>query len=575
MYTRYIDYSNNIKRRMINKRLFQLVFLGFLILFVVQNVEAIVMQRDSTLNWQHHRYSLNSDYSMASMTTVDNDIITQQFHGKVIENELFRIVLVPEYGGRIISYFYKPTAHEYLYQSPCGTPYGISQGNFYYNWLMVYGGIFPTFPEPEHGKTWLKPWQYAVVKATADTVMVRMSMTDNTEYSGHPGQFNNGITGIVCDAEVGVYSGQAGFSFNVKLTNPSVQSKKYEYWTCTTLTPGSDLGKTFTPVNSEIVAPMTKYEAAWSTNNWIGKFGSFYDFSTINMLSEWTEMGIAYATTRTDDYWGVINHVNEEGFFRIADRNITKGMKLWTWGKNAVNANKFSVANGGEDDYIELWGGTVMHFFDDAISNPNSQLTWSEYFFPTVSLTGVTAMNNQGGAFIDLNTNTGTNNFDLKLNYFLTQKNQNYLVDLYLNQDNLNPVFSENFKSISLGNSIVKSINSSSFIDGTNTLKANLKNDKGEIVLTAQKQFNIPKTDILNPMDRFDNVRIECQSKNRIQFNVLDGFIGEVSIYNLEGKVIYNGNLVNGKQIELQNSGIYIIRMVFDNKTITRKIVLY
>ena len=547
-----------MKRRSFNAYLIIAIFT----FFISQKVEAAVMQRDSTLTWQHHRYSLNSDYSMASMTTVDNDIVSQQFHGKVIENEFFRIVLVPEYGGRIISYFYKPTAHEYLYQSPCGTPYGINQGNFYYNWLMVYGGIFPTFPEPEHGKTWLKPWQYTVIKSTSDTVIVRMSMTDNTEYSGHPGMFNNGITGIICDAEVGVYSGQTGFSFNVKLTNPSAQSKKYEYWTCTTLTPGSDLGKTFTPVNSEIVAPLTKYEAAWSQNNWIGKYGGFFDFSTINMLSEWTDMGIAYATTRSDDYWGVINHTNDEGFFRIADRNITKGMKLWTWGKDAVNANKFSIANGGKDDYIELWGGTVMHFFDDAVSNPNSQFTWSEYFFPTVSLTGVTAMNNQGGTFLDLNTNTGSANFDLKLNYFLTQGNKNYSVELFLNQDNLNPVFSENFKADPLGNSILKSISSSNFINGINTLKTNLKNDKGDIVLTAQKQFNITKTDILNQSDIAESLRITIQNRTNVQINILGGLTGEVSIYNVEGKVVFTGNLFDGKQIELQNSGIYIIKMV-------------
>ena len=183
------------------------VFLLVFFLLLSSNIAASVVLRDSVISWQHHRYTTNTDYSIKTMTTVDTDIVGQQFAGKVIENDLFRIVLVPEFGGRVLSYFYKPTGHEYLYQSPCGTPYGISQGNFYYNWLMVYGGIFPTFPEPEHGKTWLKSWQYTVIKSTQDTVIVKMSMTDNTEYTGHPGQFNNGITGIVCDVEVGVYAG--------------------------------------------------------------------------------------------------------------------------------------------------------------------------------------------------------------------------------------------------------------------------------------------------------------------------------------------------------------------------------
>jgi hypothetical protein len=563
--------KNSRKQTGINQQKLILCF-AFVFLFLFQKSQAAVVLRDSTVVWQHHRYSVNADYSMATMTNVDNDIVGVQFQGKVIENELFRIVLVPEFGGRILSYFYKPTAHEYLYQSPCGTPYGINQGNFYYNWLMVYGGIFPTFPEPEHGKTWLKPWQFNVVKTTADTVIVKMSMTDNTEYSGRPGQFNNGITGIVCDAEVGVYSGQTSFSFNVKLTNPSTQTKKYEYWTCTTLTPGSEMGKTFSPVNSEIIAPMDKYEAAWSTNNWIGKYGSIFDFSKINMLNEWTDMGIAYATTRSDDYWGVINHDKEEGFFRIADRNITKGMKLWTWGKDAVSANKFIISNGGKDDYIELWGGVGMHFFDDTLFPANSQLVSAENFFPTIGLNAISAMNKEGGASIDLNSNTGTNKFELKLNCFLTRINQDYSVDFYTN-DNLTPVFTENIRTNSLGNIISKSLISSSFINGTNTLKAVLKNEKAEIVLVAQKQYNLTNTDVFNPNDN-ENVRIVCRDNHQLDFTVASKQTGQLSIYSCEGKIVYSGILVDGKQVELPNSGIYVVRMMLNNQIITQKVAV-
>lgn len=550
------------------------VFLLTSLVLLSSNTFATVLLRDSVISWQHHRYTANSDYSMKAMATADTDIESVQFAGKVIENDLFRIVLVPEFGGRILSYFYKPTAHEYLYQSPCGTPYGINQGNFYYNWLMVYGGIFPTFPEPEHGKTWLKPWQYTVIKSTQDTVIVKMSLTDNTEYTGRPGQFNNGITGIVCDVQVGVYSGQAGFSFNVKLTNPGTQSKKYEYWTCTTLAPGSVPGNTFTPVNSEMIVPMTAYEAAWSTNNWIGKYGGTFDFSKINMLNEWPEMGIAYATTRTDDYWGVINHDKEEGFFRIADRSITKGLKLWTWGRDAVNANKFSISNGGKDDYIELWGGTVMHFFDDAIFNPSSQLNWSEYFYPTVALPAVTAMNNQGGTFMDLDTNTGNGQYNLKLNYFLTNPGKNYTVDFYSNQNNSTPLFTENILSGSTGNFIHKSIQSSVFINGLNSLKANLKNEKGEIVLTALKQFTLTNTAVFSIADN-SIVRVINKTPLKLEFGVDGGLTGELTIFSMEGKMVYTGGLFDGKQVDLPTSGIYILKMVLDHTIITRKIVLY
>ena len=45
-------------------------------------------------------------------------------------------------------------------------------------------------------------------------------------------------------------------------------------------------------------------------------------------------MGIAYAAPdmQGGNFWGVINHDNEEGIIRIADNTVTPGLKMWTWG---------------------------------------------------------------------------------------------------------------------------------------------------------------------------------------------------------------------------------------------------
>ena len=66
----------------------------------------------------------------------------------MLENRYLKVTLVPEFGGRILSIIYKPTGHEQLYRTEVGVPYGMTAGVFYYDWLMVYGGIFPTFPDP-------------------------------------------------------------------------------------------------------------------------------------------------------------------------------------------------------------------------------------------------------------------------------------------------------------------------------------------------------------------------------------------------------------------------------------------
>jgi len=65
-------------------------------------------------------------------------------------------------------------------------PYGIKGGIFYYDWLMVYGGIFHV-PGCRARQAWLKPWDFKVVKESAGEVTVSMSLKDDFEYTAARG----------------------------------------------------------------------------------------------------------------------------------------------------------------------------------------------------------------------------------------------------------------------------------------------------------------------------------------------------------------------------------------------------
>ena len=187
--------------------------------------------RDTTIVWQHHAFELNQDGSIKTFSSNDNDIQQISFtEAKIIENEYIKLVLVPEYGGRVLSFVYKPTDHEYLYRSECGSAYGIYQDIFYYDWLMVYGGIFPTFPEAEHGKTWFLPWEFSVLEETNGKVVVRMEYTDDTEYASAPWNYNNGITNLTCQVDIGVSENSTIWDFDVRLINDKSENVSYEYW---------------------------------------------------------------------------------------------------------------------------------------------------------------------------------------------------------------------------------------------------------------------------------------------------------------------------------------------------------
>ena len=372
---------------------------SFILLCTLGSVQAQVVQRDTLIEWSHFDYSMNADYGLDSYS--DSDIVTSTFDGIVLENEYVKICLIPEFGARIISYVYKPTGKEQLYQNPVGVPYQIGSGIFYHDWLMVYGGIFPTFPEPEHGKYWNVPWNESIIESSSDVITISMSLKDELDNPRRPGQYNKGVTGITCYYEVTLEAGKPYFTVDVRLENDGSPSR-YEYWTCLTLAPGSEIGNTFTPSNSEMIVPIDRYQVGWNPGNWLNGLDEVVQsgnprvqvYDKLAHLSEWEDQGIAYAyPTLTKDFYGVINHDNEQGVFRISsDQLTTPGLKFWTWGDEqglAADPNNFEEE---ERAYIELWSGTSLEFFEDANLAADQTIQWTETYWPTVGIPMVSFM---------------------------------------------------------------------------------------------------------------------------------------------------------------------------------------
>jgi hypothetical protein len=355
---------------------------------------------ESTINWSTVKYATSADNGFITGSLDKQTIVDRTFTTRVLENRYLKVTLVPEFGGRILSIIYKPTGHEQLYRTEVGVPYGIKGGTFYYDWLMVYGGIFPTFPDAEHGKTWLKPWDFKVVKESAGEVTVSMSLKDDFEYSAAPRKFRGGSTGIEATYYVTLKADRAALDARVVLKNPQPKALPYEYWTCTTLAPGSDPNKPNTTGGAEIIAPIKAYSTPdWSKNLSDGDESLGLGksrFEKLRYFRNWPTMGIAYAAPDMagGNFWGVINHDNEEGIIRIADNNVTPGLKMWTWGfpsfTNETDARKDPTE---ARPYVELWAGVSDQFFHSAEFPALGEVSIPETYSPTVGMSSVTDAN--------------------------------------------------------------------------------------------------------------------------------------------------------------------------------------
>ncbi|MFG3595469.1 DUF5107 domain-containing protein [Bradyrhizobium sp. RDI18] len=355
---------------------------------------------ESTISWSTVQYATSAENGFVSGSLDKKTIVARTFKTYVLENRYLKVTLLPEFGGRILSIIYKPTGHEQLYRTEVGVPYGMKAGVFYYDWLMVYGGIFPTFPDPEHGKTWLKPWDFKVERESAGEVTVSMSLKDDFAYSAAPTQFLKASTGIEATYYVTLKADRAALDARVVLKNPQPKAVDYEYWTCTTLAPGSDPNNPKTTGGAEIIAPIESYSTpGWSSNLSDGEESlgpGKSRFEKLRYFKNWPTMGIAYAAPdmQGGNFWGVINHDNEEGIIRIADNRVTRGLKMWTWGFPSFT-NETDARKGPSEarPYVELWAGVSDQFFHRAKLPARGEMSVTETYSPIVGMSNVTHAN--------------------------------------------------------------------------------------------------------------------------------------------------------------------------------------
>ncbi len=362
-----------------------------------QTIAPPVTLEQSTTDWETYAYELTRFDTILSGSYDGESKMTHTFDTWILENEYLQVTLVPEFGGRILSIVYKPTGHEQLYQNPLGVPYQIDTNVFYHNWLMVYGGIFPTFPEPEHGKAWFYPWDFQIVDETDEAITVSMSYTDDEDRPLAPARYDTGTTGLTVTFLVTVEAGRAAVDTEVVITNSSDETVRYEYWTNATFAPGSDPANPRITAGAEIIAPIDLIEIPplWSEIRAVEEpteLADVYEFDELRRFDNWVDLGIAYAfpDMRNTNFWGVINHDETEGIFRVADNDVTPGLKLWTWGYEQTLDLDPRADPDEARPYIEMWAGVTRKFFERAEIAATSELRFVETYAPSVGLNSVT-----------------------------------------------------------------------------------------------------------------------------------------------------------------------------------------
>lgn len=396
-----------------------------------------VTRTEATYTFDHFPIEANADRVWSGATTPGTEPTSTTFDTVVLENGYLKVTLLPEYGGRILSIVHKPSGRELLYQNPLGTPYLMLEGIFYYDYLVILGGIFPSFPEPEHGKYWNQPYELEVVSESTEAITVRMSRQDDLDLTaGVPADYDAGRTDVRVQLDVTLRAGSSGLELATTLTNTKNSAvPEFEYWTVTTLAPGSTPGQTAISPNAHIVAKMDQVHLLEEKWPWFADAETrvadeVFTWNNLASFTNWDDQGTAFANPEySANYSGLINPDNGIGVLRVSDNVETNGLKLWTFGKQSLDID-INDSSEWLRPAIEMWYGVTPEFWDRATLAPNEVRTWKDTYFPTFGLEQVTAASEHGALALSSSV-SGTDTL-LKVDATLTLPEQTVKVVLRL-----------------------------------------------------------------------------------------------------------------------------------------------
>lgn len=366
-----------------------------------------VTRTASTYMFRHFPIETNAEGVWNGPTAPGTQATTTTYDTVILENGYLKVTILPSYGGRVLSIVHKPTNRELLYQNPIGTPYLMQEDIFYYDYLVIMGGIFPSFPEPEHGKYWNQPYEFEVVSESAQAITIRMSRQDDRDLAaGVPARYDVGRTDVLVQVEVTLSAGSSALELHTTLTNTRPSAvPNFEYWTVTTLAPGSTPGQTKIPLATRILAQMNQVHLLESSWPWFADAetrvsGEIFQWNNLSRFENWTDQGTAFANPNYSANWsGLSNDENDTNVLRVSDNLQTPGLKLWTFGKQSLDID---VNDGAEwlRPTIEMWHGITPEFWARDTLAANEVRAWNERYFATLGLPEITGASDYGAAYL-------------------------------------------------------------------------------------------------------------------------------------------------------------------------------
>jgi tetratricopeptide (TPR) repeat protein len=294
----------------------------------------------------------------------NEEVSGQDYRAVYLENEYIQLMVLPKFGGRIHAARDKTNGYDFIYCQNVIKPALIG---LFGSWLS--GGMEFNWPLHHRPSTFM-PVEYTLEEAEDGSVILWMSEHE-------PMNRMKGMVGVC------VYPGKALFELKVHLYNRTPLPNPFLWWVNTAVHVNDDYQLIFPPDVESVTfhsrADMSEYPLArgkYAGLDWTGGV----DISWPKNVNEATSY---FANASEFNFFGGYDHGAEGGLIHVANRHISPGKKLFTWGTGDFGMGWQDALTDEDGPYVELMASAFSDNQPDfSWLQPYEAKTFSQFWYP-------------------------------------------------------------------------------------------------------------------------------------------------------------------------------------------------
>ena len=327
------------------------------------------------LDHRVYQGSSGAVYPIPFTESVDHDATPRDWDAIHLENEYVRLVVLPELGGRIHIGYDKVTEYDFFYRNNVIKPALVGLAG---PWIS--GGVEFNWPQHHRPATYL-PVETSI--ETDDDGTVTVWCHDHDPFARMSAQHG-----------VRLRPGSSVVELAVRLHNRTKERQSFLWWANVAARVHDDY-QAFFPEDVRYVADharraLTSFPAADRPYYGVDYAALAEETPGADRIDWYRNIPVPTSYMIVDsqqDFFGGYDHAAGAGFVHWAERRVSPGKKMWTWGDAAFGHAWDAQLTDADGPYVELMAGVYTDNQPDfSWLLPGETKTFTQYWYPVPAI---------------------------------------------------------------------------------------------------------------------------------------------------------------------------------------------